>query len=86
MGHAIVEEGDRKPFRAYMLGIEWVYEIEGDGGAVVFPSVDCLYRYHSMSYFKEGRDYPQDGIVEVEIKFVRHIPAEKCWEEKEKNG
>lgn len=82
MGHAIVLEEDRKPFRAYMLGVEWVYEIDGDYGTSVFPSVDCLYRHHSLNYFRDRSDYPQDGIVEVEIKFIRHIRAEECWEEK----
>lgn len=83
MGHIPIKEEDRKSFRAYMLGVEWLYEIEGGCGASVFPSVITLWENHPLNYFRDGEDYPQDGIVEVEIKFIRHIPAEKCWEAKE---
>lgn len=80
MGHIKIDENSRKPHRLYVCGVSWLYEIEQ--GITGFSRIKDLYNYHS---YASQENFPQDGIVEVELRFIRHIPAEKCWEEKQKN-
>lgn len=65
---------------AYMLGVEWLYETHSPTGIKIFPSFSNLYENHPLNYFKDGKTPPQDGVVEVEIRLVRHFPAEECLE------
>lgn len=81
MAHVTINEERRKPVRGYLLGVEWLYEFLDTLNIDLYPTVDDLYRNHPLSYFKGNKGVPQDGIVEVEVKFIRHIPAEKCFEE-----
>ena len=85
MGHADWTEKDKTPeeLRGYMYGVEYGYHLGHDlDGTRVYASIADIYESGSANYPNQ-ENWPQDGIVEVEIKFIRHIPADKCWEAKE---
>lgn len=93
MAHAEWTAEDKQPkeLRGYMYGVEYGYHLGHDSlGTRIFANINDIY----WQPFKlpEGGEYPskdnwpQDGLVEVEIKFIRHIKAEDCWKEKENDA
>lgn len=86
MGNVSINKDDREPTRAYMVGVQWLYEV--DPGALVrnyiYPSIEAYYA-HDPCGVHGNLSWPQDGIVEIEMRFIRHIPAEECWEHYQKD-
>lgn len=83
MGHITPsEEDEQKIVRGYVYGVEWIHEIPDClGGNTIHWSIRDFYE---LGGYPQQDVWPQDGLVEVEIKFIRHIPADKCWEEYQK--
>lgn len=83
MGHIIPNKEDElKVVRGYVFGVEWIHEIPNciDGNVVHWDISD----FYERGSYPDKDNWPQDGLVEVEIRFIRHIDADKCWEEYQK--
>lgn len=89
MGHIEWSDKDKKPeeMRGFMYGVEYGYHLGHDVfGTPIYPSIQDIYERepHGKRDYPSEKNWPQDGIVEVEVRFIRHIKAEDCWHEFQK--